>query len=311
MDPVTSGTNPVPANPAIVAPLTPLLLDDATLFWDANTFALTRLSPDINLTGLPVTWSFDVTSGFLNANAQVVVAPDRRSARLEIPFPSWGNLGEGRMQFRVGGHVYAEVSTVIKNVQPDLEPGDFRFQVNAHLCTDGAGTSTTRTEAEVRTIMSDVTKVLSQCGIYVTLNGVVETSVPVTYVDDLDSGSEKKSLFGFDADPTAIDVFFVKLIDTGAIPGVTLSSVASTWWEPGVAIADAIRPPDNDLTPVVGQHAVRLVAHEITHYLLNHLFGDADHHPEDDNLLYDDNVDYKRDLEAAQCLELRTNSGGT
>ncbi len=182
MNPITSGVDPIPYNPAIVAPMTPLWIDIGTLFWNANSFELTTLQPNIDLTTLPVTWTFNVTSGLLTPAAEVVVAPDRRSARLEIPFPSGGTLGAGRMEFRIDDRVCADVPTLIKNVQPDLEPGDFRFQVKAHLCTDGAGTSTSRTEAEVRTIMSDVTKVLSQCGIYVTISQVTTTEVDPDYM---------------------------------------------------------------------------------------------------------------------------------
>ena len=312
LHPVTSGAIPIPMNPAIVAPMTPLLLDDGTLWWDANTFGLTKFRPDVDLRGLPVTWTFNVTSGFVTPQAQTVVAPDRRSARLEIPYPSWGNLGQGRMEFRVGGKVCADVSTLIKNVQGDLEPGDFRFLVKAHLCTDGLGTSTWRTEAEVRTIMSDVTKVLSQCGIIVTTSSVVSTIVPTGYVDDLGSLVEKNSLFGYEADAAVIDVYFVKTIDSGDVAGVTLTPVASNsimGWLPGVAIADGVGP--NGAIALQGQDVVRTLAHEITHYLLNHYFPEtSDHRNEDENLMYWDTIDTKRDLDEGQCLEIRSNRGG-
>lgn len=63
--------------------------------------------------------------------------------------------------------------------------------------------------------------------------------------------------------------------------------------------------------PIVGQNAVRLVSHEITHYFLNNLnlFGSGDHRSDDENLMFDDSVDYKRDLDTAQCLEMRSDHG--
>jgi hypothetical protein len=309
LDPVTSGIDPVPDNPAVVAPMTPLPLGDGTLFWDANTFELTNVQPDVDLSALPVDWTFNVSSGSLNATAAVVPAADRRSARLQIPFPSWGNLGTGSMEFRVNNQVCASAETLIKNVQPDLEPGDFRFQVKAHLCTDGQGTSTTRTEPEVRAIMCDVTKVLSQCGIIVTLNGVVTTVVPTEYIDDLDSGSEKTVLFGYEEDDSAIDVYFVKLINSGGAAGVTLTPSTSTFWEPGVAIADGVGT--DGAVVLEGQYVVRTLSHEVTHYLLNSLLPESsDHREDDENLMYWDTVDTKRDLDLAQCIEIRTNSGG-
>lgn len=309
IDPVTSGTNPIPFNPAIVAPMTPLLLDNGVLFWDANSFELTTLQPNIDLTTVPVTWMFNVTSGFLTPTAMIVVAPDRRSARLEIPFPSFGNLGAGRMEFRIGGEVCVDVDTLIKNVQTDLEPGDFRFQVKAHLCTDGVGASTTRTAAEVRTIMSDVTKVLSQCGIIVTLSEVAVTVAPTELVSNL-LESKRTDLFGIDDHASAIDVYFVQSIEGGTVSGTTLTPLASTFWEAGIAIPDVSGLPGSP-TQLAGQEAVRTVAHEISHYLLNNLnlFGSGDHRPDDENLMFDDTVNYKRDLDSTQCIEMRSGFG--
>lgn len=207
----------------------------------------------------------------------------------------------------MGGQVCANVSTLIKNVQPDLEPGDFRFAVKAHLCTDGQGTSTTRTAAEVRTIMSDVTKVLSQCGILVTTIQTVTTVVP-GYLLDLGTVVERDVLFDIEDDDTAIDVYFVQHLETGA-SGDTLSPFASGFpIEAGVAIPDIVGPLLGG-TPLKGQNAVRTVAHEISHYLLNHYFGDNDHRDDDENLMYDDSVDYKRDMDQGQCLEMRSNFG--
>ncbi len=313
LNPVTSGTDPVPINPAIVAPLTPLLLDNGVLFWDANSFELTTLQPSIDLTTVPVTWTFNVTSGLLNPTAEVVVAPDQRSARLEIPFPSFGNLGEGRMEFRIHGDVCGDVETLIKNVQPDLEPGDFRFQVKAHLCTDGAGTSTTRTAAEVQTIMSDVTKVLSQCGIIVTTGQIAATQVNPGYLK-LDSTAwfDMWFLFGTDYDDTAIDVYFIQAIDfveeegCGYTSGLTGTPEASgAAYEAGIAIPDGVCDGTGG-----GQEVVRTLAHEIVHYLLNHTDVDADHvENEPANLMSRGVSDQKRDLAETQCLEMRDNHG--
>ncbi|MEK7619768.1 MAG: hypothetical protein AAB413_00825, partial [Patescibacteria group bacterium] len=162
------------------------------------------------------------------------------------------------------------------------------------------------------TIMSDVTKVLSQCGIIVTTSSVVSTIVPTGYVDDLGSLVEKNSLFGYEADAAVIDVYFVKTIDSGDVAGVTLTPVASNsimGWLPGVAIADGVGP--NGAIALQGQDVVRTLAHEITHYLLNHYFPEtSDHRNEDENLMYWDTIDTKRDLDEGQCLEIRSNRGG-
>jgi hypothetical protein len=312
LDPVTSGTDPVPINPAIVAPMTPLALDNGSPFWAANTFALTTLEPDIDLTQQPVTWNFDVNSGFLNPQAQLVVAPDRRSARLEIPFPSFGNLGSGRMEFRLNDQPCATIDTLIKNVQPDLEPGDFRFLVKAHLCTDGQGTSTTRTPAEVQTIMSDVTKVLSQCGIIVTTSQIVTTQVDPDYMNiESPSLTEMWFLFGTDEDETAIDVFFVNTIDfdsnnnCGLTTGLTGTPNMSGGFEAGIAIPDSACDANQS-----SQEIVRTLAHEITHYLMNHEDGEEDHvDTEPANLMSKGADETKRDLITDQCIEMRTNYG--
>ncbi|MBU0719354.1 MAG: hypothetical protein KJ749_13995 [Planctomycetes bacterium] len=312
IEPITSGIGPIPINPAIVAPMTPLLLDDGVLFWNANYFALTTFQPNVDLSTLPVTWVFDTTSGFLNPTAEVVAAPDRRSARLEIPWPSFGNLGTGRMEFHIGEGVYADIEALIKNVQPDLEPGDFRFQIKAHLCTDGAGTSTSRTEAEIRTIMSDVTKVLSQCGIIVTTGQVVTTQVNPAYMK-LDSTAwfDMWFLFGTDEDATAIDVFFIQAIDfaqeegCGYTSGLTGTPAASgVGYEAGIAIPDSACDGTS-----AGQEVVRTLAHEIVHYLFNHNDVSDDHVADSRNLMLAGTNETKRDLSQTQCLEVRSNYG--
>jgi len=209
------------------------------------------------------------------------------------------------MEFRVDGYVCADLSTLIKNVQPDLEAGDFRFAVKAHLCTDGAGTSTTRTATEVKAIMPDVTKVLSQCGIIVTTSQVVTTVVAKRLVDDLSSGSEKGELFDVDHDDTDIDVFFVVQIDSGNLAGVALPPFPSLAQEAGIAIADLV----GGLPGIAqdGQKATRTVAHEITHYLENYFT--TQHRSDQKNLMYDDALDTKRDLDEDQCLRMRTSYG--
>lgn len=53
----------------------------------------------------------------------------------------------------------------------------------------------------------------------------------------------------------------------------------------------------------------RTVAHEIIHYLLNNFSGDNDDRGDDDNLMFKDAVQYKRDLDEAQCLEVRSDYG--
>jgi len=122
----------------------------------------------------------------------------------------------------------------------------------------------------------------------------------------LGSGSEKVTLFSYDHDDVALDVYFVQKIDGGTVPGVTLTPDASGWTsEAGVAIADTIGP--NGEVALVGQLVVRTLAHEIGHYLLNHALPDfTDHRDDDKNLMYWDAVETKRDLDSAQCLEMRS-----
>ncbi len=305
MDPVTSGIDPVPINPAIVAPVD-VGLDDGTIFAEGNKFALTTLQPDIDLSTLPVSWFFALDNGFINPNVVLTVDADKRGARLVFPLPSFGNLGSGHILFGVGQApmVCASVDTLVRNIQPDLEPGDFRFHVRAHLCHDGQGTGTTRTQAEIKAIMSDVTKVLSQCGVIVTTSAVVNTEVPTFLVDDLGSGAERLPLFDYDEHETDIDMYFVIMIDSGTVAGTTLSPFASLQWEAGIAIADVV--DENALT---GQDVVRTTAHELAHYLLNHYFGEDDHTSDPKNLMYPGTSFLKRDLDTEQCLEMRENFG--
>ncbi len=313
MNPITSGTDPIPYNPAIVAPMTPLWIGDGLLWWQANSFELTLLEPpDVELASLPkdITWAFVVTGGSITPQARVVMRGDLSGAILEIPFPSWGNLGSGRMEFRVAGSPCAAAPTLIKNVQPDLEPGDFRFQVKAHLCTDGAGTSTSRSAAEVRGIMADVTKVLSQCGIYITLSEVVIETVSLELVDDLSIElgplytGELFDLFDYNEDEVAIDVYFVRQLDDDETDGATITPEQSDFREAGVAIAD--HTADG---PLQGQEFVRVLAHELMHYLLNHQNPQADHRTAPKNLMYETALSTSRDLDENQCLEVRSNHG--
>ena len=152
--------------------------------------------------------------------------------------------------------------------------------------------------------MSDVTKVLSQCGIIVFTSQIVTTVVPTGLVDDLDIGLERAILFDYDEDETDIDVYFVVQIESGAQAGNTLAPFPSLATEAGVAIAD--QTVDG---PLVGQEAVRTLAHEITHYLLNHWNSDDDHRTSFQNLMYPVTNDAKRDLDEGQCSEVRSNFG--
>ena len=306
MDPVTSGTDPVPINPAIVAPVD-VGLDDGTTFTQGDKFELTTVDPDIDFGSLGISlgdWYFVLTQGYIDPNVVLVVDPDLRGARLVFPLPSWGNLGAGRVVFAPAGREWASVDVLVRNIQPDLEPDDFRFMVKAHLCTDGQGISTSRTAAEIRSLMSDVTKVLSQCGIIVFTSQIVTTVVPTGLVDDLDIGLERAILFDYDEDETDIDVYFVVQIESGAQAGNTLAPFPSLATEAGVAIAD--QTVDG---PLVGQEAVRTLAHEITHYLLNHWNSDDDHRTSFQNLMYPVTNDAKRDLDEGQCSEVRSNFG--
>lgn len=75
-------------------------------------------------------------------------------------------------------------------------------------------------------------------------------------------------------------------------------------WEPGVATTD--HTVDDNL---LGQELVRVVAHELTQYLLNHLMGSNDHRPSWSNVMYDPALDTSRDLDEGQCQEMRSNYG--
>lgn len=160
--------------------------------------------------------------------------------------------------------------------------------------------------------MSDATKILSQCGVLVTTQQIVTTQVNPDYMN-LDSGAmfDRYFLFDTDEDDTTIDIYFIKTIDLdpnqgcGLTSGVTASPTNSgILYEAGIAIPDSVCDGAN-----TGQEIVRTVAHEIAHYLLNHHDGEDDHTGDDANLMYFGGSASKRDLDAAQCLELRANYG--
>ena len=318
IDPVTSGTNPVPINPAIVAPVD-MGLDDGTTFEEGNKFELTTLEPNIDLFNLPVSWVFELNSGSIDANMVVAVDANKRGARLDFPLISFGNFGTGRMLFVLGipppGSVpvpCASIDTLVRNTVLDIEQKDFRFHVKAHLCHDGQGNASTRTPAEITTMMTDVTKVLSQCGIFVTLSTITITEIDPDYID-LDGTAlfDWYFLFDTDEDEIAIDVYFIKTIDLdpnagcGATAGLTASPENSgIAYEAGIAFADSTCDG-----PLVGQEAVRTLAHEITHYLLNHNDGETDHVYDPENLMSNVTSNTKRDLDENQCLELRDDYG--
>ena len=99
------------------------------------------------------------------------------------------------------------------------------------------------------------------------------------------------------------------MIDSGGAAGVTLTRIASTFWQPGIAVADGVGTGGSVL--LQGQDVVRTGAHEIVHYMLNHLNPESsDHRDEEENLMYWDTVGEKRDLDQSQCLEIRANHGG-
>jgi len=303
-DPVTSGIDPRPLNPAVVAPVD-VLLDNGLMFTDGNLFRLTTLQPNVDLTLLPIEWDFVLTDGSITTQHQVIMDNDREGAQLRVPTPTLSNFGAGMMRFILDGCDCATVDTLVRNVQPDLEPKDFRFKVKAHLCTDGAGTSTARTASEVRAIMSDVTKVLAQCGIIVTTSQIVTEVVPLDYVQDLSSSFEKSFLFThYNEDEVDIDVFFVQKIDGLQLTGVTLApNISLDTYEAGIAIADTSLDG-----PLTGQTAVRVLAHELTHYLENYWF-DSGHRTTPQNLMLEYASDAMRDLDESQCLDMRNNAG--
>ena len=313
--------DPVPVNPAIVAPVD-IGLDDGTTFNEGNQFELTTLEPDIDLTSLPISWVFELSSGSIDHNMVVQVDADNRGARLDFPLISFGNFGTGRMLFVLGPNPpgstpmpCAAADTLVRNSILDIEQKDFRFQVKAHLTTDGAGSGTTRTIAEVQSIMSDVTKVLSQCGIIVTAGEIVTTTVSPEYIRlDSTSAVALHGLFGFGPDDSIIDVYFVEAIDydanqtCGQTPGITSSPGTEIIWQGGIAIGDNVCDGDPGLNA-----AVRTFAHELVHYLFNHDDADADaDHDENEarNLMSRGQSVTKRDLTTTQCLEIRANRGG-
>jgi|GEM_PF-2084548 len=285
----------------------------------SNYFQLTSLEPEFDLTSLPISWQVEVTEGTIDSGTQVIVDADKRGARLAFPPASLGNFGAGRMKFGIGPvnppHsplTGASAEVLIRNVVPDAEQKDFRFLIKAHLCHDGQGHSTSRTPTEVLTLMTDVSKVLSQCGIWVTTGQIVTTQVNPAYMDlDSTSWTEMWFLFDTDEDETAIDVFFINTIDfdpannCGLTTGLTGTPAMSGAAEAGIAIPDTACDASQS-----NQELVRTIAHEITHYLLNHNPPDADHVPNSHNLMDGGASATKRDLNENQCVELRMNSEG-
>ena len=298
LDAITSGSDPVPVNPAIIAPME-LALSDFTLFTEANTFELTVCEPYASLSNVPHEWSFNMLSGYITPLYSLELYPDGRGLRVDMPLPSSSNLGTARVDLAIGPTVCTCVDTLVRNIQPDLEPGDFRFHVKAHLCMDSTGAGTVRTAAQVSQNMSDATKVLSQCGIIVSILQTVTTIVPTEYLDV--GATEHDNLFDIDEDESHIDIYFVPKIQGGSLAGVTLSPFASGLFsEAGIAIADI-----EGTELLTGQSAVRTLAHELGHYFLNNAFGD-DHVNDLRNVMYSGVHPNKRDLTEAQCLEMRS-----
>ncbi len=144
-------------------------------------------------------------------------------------------------------------------------------------------------------------------GIIVTPGEIVTTVVNPDYLN-LDSGSpiEVFGLFDTDEDEIDIDVYFIKTIDQpqgqacGLTSGVTSSPTNSgPVAEVGIAIADTVCDGTG-----AGQEVVRTLAHEITHYLLNHADGEADHVPSPENPMSPTTSNSKRDLDQNQSLDL-------
>jgi len=159
--------------------------------------------------------------------------------------------------------------------------------------------------------MSDVTKILSQCGIIVTLSSVVATQVNPSYLDlDSTGYTDMWFLFDSDEDETAIDIYFVTTIDFDVPNNCGLTTgLTGTPQMSGIAYGAGIAIPDSACdASQTGQEIVRTVAHEIVHYLLNHNPAEVDHLPDLQNLMSPYASDSKRDINLDQCIEMRVNN---
>lgn len=304
MDEVTSGTDPVPVNPAITAPsfLTPM-----------NTFHLTRVQPDIDLVPFNASWTYHRLNGSdLPGGTGVLISSDGRGIRFNMPVPSGGVYGSGELCFYLGNEPdvagpsppSACASTLLRNVQPDTEPGDYRLTVKCHLCVSSDGTiMTNRTVAEVVAAIGDASLILSQCGVIIGLATYVSYEVVADDLVNNSTTSTLTDLFSVNEAENAIDIYFIKSINSGLNGGFTKTPRAVLQvYEPGIAIADTTLDG-----PLIGQAVARTLAHEITHYMLNNFGGDGDHRAnETDNLMWPGVDGEKRDLDASQCLEMRS-----
>ena len=304
---ITSGIDPIPVNPALIAPLQ-YMLPDFSIFSEGNQFRLTTIEPGLDLTQWPVFWDYEIVGGAINAGTQLIVDADRKGARFAIPTPSQGNFGQVKVMFLLDPpepvkDACACLESLARNAEPDVESKDHRYSVRLHLCRSLNALGTSRTAADVRAGLAGAAKVLSQAGIHIKIELIVITFVPDAYLY-LDNGFERNELFTYDEHEVAVDIYFVPQIQGGDTAGWTLTpSQAGLVYEAGIAVADSTVDG-----PLQGQDFVRTIAHEITHYLMNNIGANTDHRDSQKNLMYPAVCDECRDLDEGQCLEIRSDS---
>ncbi len=299
LETITSGVNPLPVNPAIISPVF-IPLADGTNFTDGNRFELIRPFPELRLADYPFEWTLSMTSGQIDPQHMLDQSPDLKSVNVRFPFLSAGNAGEANVSIEIAGTECAPARTLVGNT--------IIVPLRVHLCWVANGATTVRTAAQIRALIDDVNILLSQTGIQVSIDSVVSTQVWAELMD-LDTtitlNLNMWLLFGAVHDPDAVDIYFINSIDPGPGGGATAGitgnpSMSGPIFNSGIVIADSTADG-----PLIGQPAVRTIAHELVHFLLNNSPANNDHVGEIRNLMFPVTDAEKRDLTEEQAAEMR------
>jgi hypothetical protein len=290
IEPVTAGQDPTPLNPATVSP--------GAAIHNRNVFEVT-ISPNLSDSDLPtLQWCLEIETGATDATIEADPAL-MRYARVRFPSASAGNNADGRVLVRVDG---AECAAVAVRFRDDLA-----VKVKAHVVKTTGGLGSARSVTDIDPAIRAAMIIWEQAGLKLTSIDIVEHALGDGY-DTIDNNTERNLLFDVDEDDEAIDIYFVRQIDGGEILGDTLNPASSLLVEAGVLIAD----DDSGGTTVAGQLLIRVLAHEIGHYIFNRFVGeDVDHEADGAtdvrNIMFSPASETQRDVTAEQASRARGN----
>ena len=320
---VTSGPEHLPINPAYVA--NAYHEGNFENEQDVNRFRLmaTHLPPQVGWDtfkqNVDVNYGYEINQGSIEEPVALAVHDDRKGASFVFGSQPGSDeiTGSGRIFLKLNNHKYG--------VGANFNTGHILTKcVKLHLCRrfvyiesmplESTWEGPFRTEQEVRDLLSDVNKILSQVGIRLTIGNIVTTDVTYEQFNP-DSTTRLYSLFNVAEDESAIDIYFVNKINGGSDRAVTISPKKSgVLFESGCAISDKYGATTTSNTNLEEGEFVRVVAHEVMHYLLNHKADEIDDHlnpAEAQSSLNLMNVavnSTSRELSIAQGAEARTNN---